>query len=205
MTLRFDVVEHPWIVLFGQRQPVEQLQFERAFVRLASQQLGLSAKDAEAASADPQVLTIAYDSLPTMLGVMNVAVALDELSDISRACAVGGQDAATSSSSLYDLRFAWSGVIAMHDYLVPSQNSAIGKYLGAFSLLDADGTETVKVAELRHALCRLGTAPLSSAEFQHMLYRHKLLHRSSLTVFEFLRLMLDVPVLPIEEALRQGA
>jgi hypothetical protein len=196
----FNAIAKPWLVPFAGRPAAEQVQYERAFVRLAKHQLKLEPGDVNV------TMTVSYDSLPTVLGIMNLAVTLDDLVHIARPCAVPAPPRDDGGlPSLYELRFAWAGVVALHDFLVPQQNAAISKYLGAFNLLDVDSTDSVKVTELRHALCRLGTSPLSNAEFQHMLFRHRLLHRNTLTVFEFVRLLLDIPVVPIQQALAASA
>jgi hypothetical protein len=177
-----------------------QLQFETAFQRLARGKTApTNAAERHAASLQPAA-TISYDSLPTMLSIMNMAVTLDDLSDVARAFAARTTDGELPPS-MYDLRFEWRGVTALYDHLVPDQNALIGKFLKFFNMLDADNVDTIRVADLRHALCRLGAVPLTDAEFNHMLYRHRMLHRANVTVFEFVRLLLDTPMPPVEAAL----
>ena len=82
----------------------------------------------------------------------------------------------------------------LYDNLVPVQMDAVGQYLAFFNLLDVNVVSRIRVQDLRHALCRLGDAPISEQEFDHMLFKKKLLHRDELTPYEFLYLLLDVPM-----------
>ena len=119
--------------------------------------------------------------------------------------AIGGKKNESAANrapvSVYDLLFDWPGTAALYEHLLPAQNGKIADYISLFSFLDGDEKAVIRVSDLRHALCRMGTAPLSENEFSHMLYRHKMLHRDSVTIFEFMRVLLCVPIEPMAAAL----
>lgn len=189
-----------WHLPYVHLGAIAHVQFEESFLRLTGrkpQNVPPSAHTSPAAE-----ITLGFDSLPTILGIMNLAVTLDDLRDTAKYFAVPSEGDTIAKGSVYDMRFNWEGIVRCYDSLLPAQNALISKFLGLFNLLDVDAKEAIRLSELRHTLCRLGTAPLTDAEYNHMLYRHRLLHRSTISVFEFLRLVLDVPMEPIYDALQ---
>jgi hypothetical protein len=194
--------------------PLEELdgivvyQYEEAFARM----VGAAAEDdppgqAVGDSAVRPAQGLRFASLPSMLAVMNLAVGLDELAPIAEQFALLPDDDDSDASvpaqpeSAYDLLFDWPGTAELYEHLLPSQNSRIHDLFSLFSFLDGADRGAIQLSDLRHALCRMGAAPLSDVEFDHMLYRHRLLHRATVTVFEFMRVLLDVPVEPMAAAL----
>jgi hypothetical protein len=213
--LDFNTAEGAWHQPFAKLPVLLQLQYESAFLRLvygsaapttAAERKALGSDVDEATGAGGA--TVRFDSVPTVLSVMNLSITFDDITDVARNFGrpppqmSDDTEDGGSSASIYDYEFTWPALTALYDYLVPQQNQLIGTYLGLCSLLDADGVGAVRLSDLRHALCRLGGAPLTDAEFNHMLFRHRVLHRTTVSVFELMRLLLDIPVSPIEASLR---
>jgi len=117
----------------------------------------------------------------------------------------GGAEQSFLLCPLDDLRFHFRGIVQLYDHLVPRENLRILQWLAFFDLLDEGGTGTLRLSELRHALCRLGDHPLTDAEYNHMLYRRRLLHKTTVTVFEFMRLIMDVPTDDVCDAVSGAA
>ena len=194
--------------------PFARAQAEEAFYRIAGRSAGAAqrvaqreqsaADGADAAQAPPYPGEapapsddcVALGSLTTVLALLNLAVAPEELAPIVRDYAAPGSPHGTAGP-LKSLRFDWPGVVALYDRLVPSQNATLKQYFALFHLLDPDGVGQVQLADLRHAMTRSGPHPLTEAEFNHGLYRHRLLHRATVSLFEYVRLLLDVPMPPL--------
>lgn len=198
-------------------------------MRVASPKVSAALKEEASADHHPSKELIAqtpgeirYESLPTALGIMNVAVALSDLQEMAPAFAhrplaelnrdkrgallahsqqgavnvgsVPEEDDGVTYVSIYDLTFSFSSLVRLYDALLPTQNVLVRDILAFFDLLDEGGRGMIKASDLRHALCRLGDTPLSDSEYNHLFYRHRLLHKASLSVFEFVRLVMDIPV-----------
>jgi Ca2+-binding EF-hand superfamily protein len=104
----------------------------------------------------------------------------------------GAQSSGSTASPLSDsteLLFDFETVVEIYNAYAPIQRDFETQYMQFFNLLDSDEQDLISVSDLRHALCNLGDA-LTDREFNHLLYANKLLHRTSISIFEFMSLLM---------------
>jgi len=201
-----------WHVAFAQLSPLQRAQAEEAFYRIAGRPAGAAHRLAEREAGSPTAGPapgspgeappatddcVGFDSLPTVFAVLNLAVSPDDLRPIARDYASPTASPAGATGALAALRWDWPGCVALYDRLVPSQNALLKQHFALFHLLDPDGRGEVPLADLRHALTKGGPHPLTDAEYNHALYRHRLLHRTTVSLFQYVRLLLDIPMPPL--------
>ena len=100
--------------------------------------------------------------------------------------------------------FDFPSYLRLYNKLAEKQNALVSDYIAAFNLLDPDERGYISVIDLRHALCNVGDA-LSDQEFNHLLYTHNLLSHNNVTIYELLRLLLDLPTDVVVAQCSQGA
>jgi len=89
--------------------------------------------------------------------------------------------------------FTWPQVVAFYNATAPQQPQWSVPYIQLFQMLDASNSGSVPIGDLKHVLTSLGDC-LSEHEFQHLLYRHGLVERERIDVYDFMRLLMSVDV-----------
>jgi hypothetical protein len=141
-------------------------------------------------------------ALPHLCRVMNLCVNEEDLYQIclsfGRGSSEGGRTPQAAGASavphiLPPTDFDFDCIKRVFDVYTPKQPDHVAAYFQLFNLLDVNEVGSISQADLRHCLCSTGDR-LSDDEFHHLLYANDLLHRSQISVFEFVRLLLRVPI-----------
>ncbi|CUI11038.1 Hypothetical protein, putative [Bodo saltans] len=173
------------MVAFAELPKGEQGAIKKAFEVLATQN-----------GPDPVVSEVA---LPHLCRVMNLCVNEEDLYQIcislGRGSSEGGRTPHTSAAPhiLPPTEFTFDAIRRVYDTYAPKQSEHVRMYFQLFNLLDVNEIGRISQADLRHCMCSTGDR-LTDDEFHHLLYANDLLHKPEITVFEFVRLLLRVPV-----------
>lgn len=138
-------------------------------------------------------------ALPHLCRVMNLCVNEEDLYQIcislGRGSSEGGRTphAAAAPHILPPTEFTFDAIKRVYDAFAPKQGDHVRLYFQLFNLLDVNEVGRISQADLRHCMCSTGDR-LSDDEFHHLLYANDLLHKPEITVFEFVRLLLRVPL-----------
>jgi Ca2+-binding EF-hand superfamily protein len=176
---------------FEKLPPRERDEYRKVFTTLAVSSAG-----------DASKLVVTEAALPHLCRVMNMALPEELLVGIcdefgSSASASGKTTPAQSLASSgvpripQPTEFTWEDVVSIYDHFYPSQRQNLTLFLQLFNLLDVNEVGSIHQNDLRHALCSVGDR-LSEEEFNHLLYTNDILHKSTITVYEFVRLLLRV-------------
>lgn len=178
---------------FIELSKAEQSAIEKAFSILASTPI----KGAELQGTS--TLVVNEVALPHLCRVMNLCVTEDDLYQIclslGRGSSEGGRTPQPTNAPhiLPPTEFHFDSIKRIFDTYAPKQPLHVRSYFQLFNLLDVNEVGSISQADLRHCLCSTGDR-LTDDEFHHLLYANDLLHKSSITVFEFVRLLLRVPL-----------
>jgi calmodulin len=119
--------------------------------------------------------------LEEMLRLMGLTVTPEEVAEYAK-LSVDANDVVTFAS-----------LVDIYDAHAVKQSKHFDDFLAFFNLIDVEEKGYVKVSDMRHALCNLGNS-LTDQEFNHMLYSLGMLHKLNITVYEFIRLMMNTPL-----------
>ena len=169
---------------------------EDAFARMS---LPLSAygpnTEAPAEQVENEKMVLTFDQLPHMCRMMNLAMAQHDLEEAATSYGKTYTEltnpSAEAGSGEGPLLFDYDAMITLYNNHAPLQAEYVSQYLAFFNLLDAEEREYVTISDLRHALCNLGDR-LTDKEFNHMMYLHGFLHRTTISVYEFTTLVMGI-------------
>jgi len=119
------------------------------------------------------------ECLPDLLAIMGLSITSAELETLTRTHAIHET-------------VAFPSVIEMYCEHIPKESTFMKEFMMFCSLLDTDDMRRLTLSDLRQALCTVGDK-LTDQEFNHLLYSRNLLHKTSVTVFEVLVVLLGLP------------